>query len=219
MDAPLRVVIADDHSLVRRGTREILQQDPAIEIVGEAADGDAAVRIVADLLPDVVLVDIGMPIVNGIDVTRTIASRWPEMAVIVLTIHDDAEYVWEAIRAGASGYLLKDVADEELVKAVHTVYGGGAVLDPAVTDLLMKRVRQEEAAEPPGTALTERELQVLDLAAAGRSNRQIGEALAVSPRTVEVHMHRVFKKLGTRSRTEAVVVAARRGLLDLESEQ
>jgi DNA-binding NarL/FixJ family response regulator len=217
MERPLRVVIADDHGLVRRGTREILEQDGSVEVIGEAGNGVEAVDLVAELQPDVALLDIGMPEMNGVDATRVIKTRWPAVAVVVLTIHDDDEYVLQAIQAGASGYLLKDVADDDLIQAVHTVRGGGAVLDPAVTEVVIGRVRLSSPpeAETEDERLTARELEVLQLAGAGYSNRRIGVALSVSPRTVEVHMHRIFQKLDVTSRTEAVVLAARRGLIDI----
>jgi DNA-binding NarL/FixJ family response regulator len=216
-----RVVIADDHGLLRRGTREILEQDERIEVVGEAADGVEAVRVVVDTRPDVVLMDIGMPTMNGIVATKAIKTQYPSVNVIVLTIHDDDEYVWQAIRAGASGYLLKDIEDEQLIAAVHAVVAGGAVLDPAATAIVMGRVRDTKARlapDPSLDAITSREQQVLQLAAAGHSNRHIASALDVSPRTVEAHLHHVYQKLGVQSRTEAVVVGVRRGLVCLTPE-
>jgi DNA-binding NarL/FixJ family response regulator len=211
-----RVVIADDHAVVRRGTRQMLEHAEAgIVVVGEAADGHDAVRMVEELLPDVAILDIGLPGLNGIEATRHIKEAHPSVGVLVLTVQDADEYVWRSIQAGASGYLLKDADDDELVDAVRIVAAGGARLDPAVTDGVLARLRRGEN-EGPGAVLTTRETEVLRLAARGLSNRAIGEKLEISPRTVEVHMGNLFEKIGATSRTEAVVLAARRGIVDLD---
>ncbi len=212
----IRVVIADDHGLVRRGTREILEGAESIQVVGEAADGREAVDAVTQLQPDVALLDIGMPILNGVEAAAIIHERLPDVRILMLTVHGDLEYLWQAIRAGASGYLLKDTTDSALVEAVMTVAGGRSVLDPTVTHLMLDRMRLEEADvdQAPIAELTERETETLSMAARGLSNREIGEALDRSPRTIEVHLHNAFKKLGVKSRTEAVVLALKHGLLD-----
>lgn len=217
MAEAVRIVVVDDHSVVRRGTREILEQDPHLEVVGEAADGHEAVSRVDDTQPDVVLMDIAMPEMNGIAATRTIKKRWPWVRVLILTVHDDDEFVWEAIQSGASGYLLKDVGEAELVRAVRIVASGGALLDPAVTTAVMGRVRSGMPTAVDMTpSLTTRELDVLRLLAKGFSNRTIAERLEVSSRTVEVHVRHIFEKLDATSRTEAVVLALRRGILSLD---
>lgn len=214
----IRVVIADDHGLVRRGTREILESAESIEVVGEAADGQEAVDVITRLEPDVALLDIGMPVLNGVEAATMIHRRFPQMGLLMLTVHGDVEYLWQAIRAGASGYILKDTTDRALIDAVVTVAGGRSVLDPTITHLVLDRIRLDAvtAQRAPTVDLTDREVETLTLAARGLSNREIGETLDRSPRTVEVHLHNAFKKLGVNSRTEGVVLALRQGLISLD---
>ncbi len=215
----IRVVIADDHAVVRRGTREILEHGGTdIHVVGEAADGAAAVELVDALLPDVAILDIGMPGISGVEATRLIKTRHPSVSVLILTVQNVDEYVWQAVRAGASGYLLKDVSDADLVYAVRTVAGGGGLIDPAVTPALLTRLQRKDQPASANQDLSSRELEVLRLAARGLSNRRIAELLDLSPRTIEVHMSNIFGKVGAGSRTEAVFIASRRGLIDLENE-
>lgn len=216
----IRVVIADDHGLVRRGTREILESAESIEVVAEAADGQEAIDAVTRLMPDVALLDIGMPLLNGVEAASVIHRRFPEVGILMLTVHGDVEYLWQAIRAGASGYLLKDTTDSALVQAVLTVAGGRSVLDPTITHLVLDRIKLDAVTSQraPTVELTDRETETLTLAAKGLSNREIGEALDRSPRTVEVHLHNTFKKLGVNSRTEGVVLALKHGLITLGEE-
>lgn len=211
------VVIADDHGMVRRGTREILQQDRDVTVVGEAANGMELIELVQSLRPQVVLVDIGMPDLNGIEATERIKDQWPEVGVVVLSVNDDDEYVWRAVQAGASGYLTKDVADSELISVVKKVAEGGAVLGDKATRAVLSRVRHAASSTAqPDASLTERELEVLRLVANGSSNHSIADQLSLSPRTIEVHLYHVFKKLGASSRTEAVVRATQRGLIEIQ---
>lgn len=211
----IRVVIADDHTVVRRGTREILEQgDASIEVIGEAGDGSEAVDLVCDLVPDVAIFDIGMPALSGVEATRRAKARCPDVAVLILTVQNSSDYVWRAIEAGASGYLLKDSDAQTLIDAVRTVAGGGSVLDETLTPVLLERLRGGIASPQP-TDLTPRELQVLTEAAGGSSNRAIAELLGLSVRTVEVHMSSVLAKLEARSRTEAVMTALRLGLVEV----
>lgn len=216
MGERIRVLIADDHALVREGTREILEREDDVEVVGEAADGEQAVELAGRLLPDVAVVDIGMPGVNGIEATRRIKAEHPEIGVLVLTVHDDDPYVYAMLEAGAAGYLLKDVHGSELVGAVRSVRAGEAVLHPAITRKVLGRFR---GSGTPGKAyepLTDREIEVLRCAARGMSNREIAGELDLSARTVQVHLGRIFKKLRVASRTEAVIHGLRRGWFRLE---
>jgi DNA-binding NarL/FixJ family response regulator len=188
-------------------------------VVGEAADGEEGVALTGDLRPDVVLMDLGMPGMGGVEATREIKRRWPQINVLVLTVHDDDQYLFEAIRAGASGYLLKDIHDQELIDAVLAVAGGGAVLQPAVTRRLVAGLRLRGGTvdkAPPASPLTQRELEVLRLVAKGLSNREVGAQLGVSVRTVETHLSHVYRKLGVSSRTEAAVAALRESWLNLD---
>jgi len=216
MTGPVSVVIADDHGLVRRGTRDILEQDDRIEVVGEADDGPSLIELVARVQPDVALVDVGMPGLSGIDAVAEIRKRAPAVAVLILTIHDEVEYVWQAIQAGASGYLVKDVADRDLVEAVISVAGGSTVLAPRLASKLVSRIRDADWVGSPTESLTAREVDVLQLVAKGHSNRQIADELNVSPRTVEVHLTHLYRKLGADNRTKAVAIAARRGLVTID---
>lgn len=215
-ESRVRILVVDDHELVRHGTREILEAESGFEVVGEAADGEAAVRLAERLRPDLVLMDVAMPETSGAEATRRILDRCPGAHVVALTIHDDDEYVFEMLAAGASGYLLKDVRDQELVDAVRSVAVGEVVLQPSVTRRVLDRVRSDLGGVPSrGERLTERERQVLRLAATDRSNREIAEELEISPRTVEVHLGHVFRKLHVRTRTGAVMEGVRRGLVEV----
>jgi len=215
---PVRVLIADDQPLMRQGFRLILEAQAGIEVVGEAADGAEAVRGVADTSPDVVLMDIRMPGMDGIEATRRITSA----RVLVLTTFGHDEYVVEALRAGASGFLLKDATPEELTHAVRVVAAGDSLLAPSVTTTLLARVVPGLGQGPPLgyqdrgarlAELTEREIEVLRLVATGRSNVEIAAVLFVSEATVKTHVSHILAKLGLRDRVQAVVAAFEAGLV------
>lgn len=215
----IRVLLADDHVLVRQGTRELLEQEEDIEVVGEAGDGEEAVRLATVQRPDVAIMDIAMPRLNGIEATKQIKARYPAVAVLVLTAYDDDPYIFALLEAGAAGYLLKDVRADELIKAVRSVHAGESVLHPAVARKVINRFAQpadKRATESILDELTERELEVLGLAAKGMTNREIAQELVISVRTVQVHLSNVFSKMGVGSRTEAVLLALRRGWITLE---
>lgn len=217
MASVIRVLIADDHALVRDGTRELLDREDDIDVVGEAADGETAVERAVALAPDVVLMDIGMPVLNGVEATRRIKRELPGTAVLVLTVHDEDAYVFAVLEAGAAGYLLKDVPAEEVVRAVRAVTAGESVLHPSVTEKVLQRFRGGGTAAPSGALdLSDRELEVLRTAASGRSNKEVAAELGISPRTVQEHLRNVFRKLDAASRTEAVITALRLGVIDLE---
>lgn len=205
---PIRVILAEDHALVREGTRRILDATSSIHVVGEAADGEAAVAAVARYEPDVAIVDIGMPGLNGIEATKRIKADHPQVSVLILTVHDDEQFIFAVLEAGAAGYLLKDVEGHQLVQAVEAIHAGESVLHPTVTHKVLARLstgdhgpRRPDGGEP----LTDREHEVLRLAASGMANKQIGTALDVSVRTVQAHLSHVFRKLHVGSRTEAIL--------------
>jgi DNA-binding NarL/FixJ family response regulator len=216
----LRVLIADDQALVRAGFRMILEAQPDIEVVGEAADGEAAIGLARRLRPDIVLMDVRMPGLDGLEATRRLLSATEGSAaprVIILTTFDVDEYVYAALQAGAAGFLLKDVTPEQLVGAVRTVTVGDALLAPAITRRLVERFARPPAA-PVGApravgSLTARETEVLGLVARGMSNAEIADALVVSEATVKTHVAGILSKLGLKNRAQAVVLAYESGLI------
>ena len=219
MTAPVRVLVADDQALVRTGFGTILGAQPDLEVVGEAEDGRAAVRLATELRPDVVVMDVRMPELDGIEATRRLAG--PDVVdpvkVLVVTTFNLDEHVYDALRAGASGFLLKDARPEELVAAVRTVAAGDSLLSPAVTRALVGRFGERvRPASTPGdalAALTPRELEVLRLIAEGLSNAEIAAALVLSTETVKTYVSRILTKLDLRDRVQAVVLAFRIGLV------
>jgi len=215
----IRIVIADDHAVVRQGTRSLLEREKDLEVVGEAADGEEAVKIVDQLNPDVAIIDIAMPKLNGVEVTRQIKPRHPSTAVLILTAYDDDEYIFALLEAGAAGYLLKDVDSQEVVRAVRAVHTGESVLHPAIARKVISRLTSpatKVGEEKPTVELTEREMEVLKLAARGMSNSDIASKLFISMRTVQGHLSSIFNKLSVGSRTEAVFQAVKRGWLSFE---
>ncbi len=214
MMAELRVLLAEDHAVVREGTREILAQGAGIVVVGEAADGAEAVALAERLRPDVVLLDLSLPVLNGIEATRRIRAHPRPPHVLILSAYDDEDYVVAAVEAGASGYLLKTVHADDVLAAIRAVARGEIVLHPTVAQQLVARAAHGGA---PDT-LTARELEVLRLAARGNRTREIAAQLAVSSRTIEAHFTSIFNKLGVSTRAEAIVHAASRGWVRLERE-
>ncbi len=209
----VRVLLAEDHAVVREGTRQIVEADPAIEVVGEAADGAKVVALAARLRPDVVLLDLHMPVLSGIEATRRIVSHAPDARILILSAYDDEDYVTAALDAGASGYLLKSAHGHEVVAAIHSVAQGQVVMDARVARRAMRR-RDGPAVDEP----TARELEVLRLAARGLRTRDIAAELGTSPRTIEAHFTSIFNRFGVTSRTEAVTHAAARHWIHLEGD-
>ncbi len=217
----IRMLLADDHTLFREGLRALFAGEGDIEVVGEASDGEEAVRKASELRPDVVVMDILMPVLNGIEATRRIRSALPEVKVLVLSMYDDEEHVQRLLAAGASGCMLKRATSDELVRSLREVVAGGMALDPAVAAKVVKdyvrRVQREQEA-PPSGELTPRELEVLRLVAEGHSNQAIAERLGLSRKTVDVHRTNLMRKLDLHNVTEIVKYALRRGLISLDSE-
>lgn len=212
MAQPLRVLVVDDHSVVRRGLRMFLEEDPEIEIVGEAADGEEAVRLAGETRPDVVLMDLLLPKLDGIAATEQIRRALPDTQVVALTsVLEDASVVG-AVKAGAIGYLLKNAEADELLRVLHAAAQGQVRLSPEASARLMREVRAPQSPE----VLTEREKEVLRLLASGKANKEIAWELKVSENTVKSHVHNVLAKLGVLSRTQAALHAARIGLVSLE---
>jgi len=212
---PIRILLADDHIMVREGTRRILEREPDLKVVAEAGDGREAVGYAQQTHPDVAIVDISMPVMNGIESTKEIKRIAPQTAILVLTAYDDDEYVFAILAAGAAGYLLKNARGSELIDAVRRVYEGESILHPSIAAKVLSRVRRGTAPDATASELTEREIEVLRLAAQGLSNRQIADALVLSPRTVQSHMANIFGKLQVVSRTEAVMMGLRHGWLKM----
>ncbi|MFF5983843.1 response regulator [Streptomyces olindensis] len=207
-EGPLRVVIADDHTVMRAGVVALLASDTGIEIVGEAGDGSAALALVERHGPDVALVDLRMPVLDGVATTTEIVARFPRTRVLILTTYDTDAEIERAVEAGAIGYLLKDTTREQLADAIRAAARGETVLAPRVAERLVARMRQ-----PVRIPLTAREEDVLDAVADGLTNAEIGRRLVISEATVKTHLLRLFAKLDVNDRTRAVVVAMERGLL------
>lgn len=205
---PIRVLIVDDHPVVRDGLRGMFSGEPGFEVAGEAADGGEAVALAQSLQPDVILMDLHMPNVDGVSAIRQLAEQGSEARVLVLTTYDQDSYVLPAIEAGATGYLLKDAPGEELLRAVRAVAQGETILSPSVAGRLVDQVRN-----PQQDALSQRELEILALVAAGTTNREIARELFISEATVKTHLLHIYEKLEVPDRAAAVAEAFKRGLL------
>jgi DNA-binding NarL/FixJ family response regulator len=218
MENRIRVLLADDHAVVRRGIRQFLEEAGDIDVIAEADDGAEALRLTEERQPDVAVLDIRMPEVTGVEATQRIKAHFPDVRILILTSYDDDPYVFALLQAGADGYVLKTASGDELVRAVRTVHRGESALSPEIAS---KVVRQAMTGRPEGAAeqieaLTARELDVLRLAAQGMTNRQIGHELSISHRTVQGHLQSVYGKLNVASRTEAVTEALRRGWIVID---
>ncbi len=218
---PIRVLIVDDHALFRRGLQMVLEGEPDIDVVGEASDGSEAVKKAEDSTPDVVLMDVRMPKRSGIEATRVIKDTLPSTRILMLTISDEEADLYEAIKAGASGYLLKEISIDEVANAVRQVNQGQSLISPSMASKLLNEFatmvkRRDERSQMPGPRLTDRELQVLRLVAKGLNNKDIGDDLFISENTVKNHVRNILEKLHLHSRMEAVVYAVREKLLDIK---
>jgi len=215
----IKVLLAEDHVITRQGMRHLLEQESDLVVIGEASDGEEAVNMATELQPDVIIMDIAMPKLNGIEATRQIKLIHPTIAVLALSAYDDDEYVFGLLEAGAAGYLLKTCSGDELIHAIRAVYKGEPALDPVVMRRVINRFRFPDKAvkrERPADRLSEREVDVIRLAAKGMSNKEIAEELQLSKRTVEGHLRSIFNKVGVGSRTEAALLGLKQGWFGLE---
>ena len=215
----IKILIADDHAFVREGTRRILEQEPDLEVVAEAGNGEEAVALASELKPDVAIIDVAMPKLDGIEATRRIKALCPAVAVLVLSAYDDDQFVFGLLEAGAAGYLLKSVRGHEIVDAIRAVDAGESVLHPSVARKVLNRfasVSSKAQRKKPLELLTEREMEVLKLVTKGLSNKDIADDLSLSIRTVQGHLANIFNKLRVSSRTEAVVHALKEGWVALD---
>jgi two-component system response regulator NreC len=214
MGKHIRVLIADDHTIVRSGVRLLLENEPDIDVVGEALDGAQAVEMVSALHPELVLMDIAMPVMDGLEATRQIKAAFPNIQVLILTMHRSEEYFFEMLKAGASGYLLKAADTKDLVKAIRVVYGGEVFLYPSMAKkLLQEYVKQTQVESQFGPHLSNREKEILRLIAEGYNNKEIAEKLVVSPSTVHTHSSNLMSKLGLNHRHELIQYARKNGLI------
>ena len=212
----LRILLADDHTLLRQGLRKILQERPDWEVVAEAGDGREAVRQTLAVQPDIAILDIGMPLLNGIEATRQIVRRLPDIHVLILSMHANEAYIVQALKAGAKGYLLKDSADTDLIRGVAAVASGKSFFSPAVAKVMLDdyvRHLTEKGIADRFDSLSEREREIFQLVAEGHSNKAIAELLSVSPTTVETHRAHILQKLDVHNTAELVLYAVRRGVI------
>jgi DNA-binding NarL/FixJ family response regulator len=210
----VRILVADDHPLTRDGIKAALAMDAELEVVAEAEDGQQAVSLAEEVRPDVVLMDVRMPVLGGIRATREITRSVPEARVIMLTVEETQAKVGEAIQAGAAGYLLKDIDANELARAVHLAAEGSAVIHPNLTRQFIDEIRQLTRGEQNVSALSSREVEVLQMIAYGATNREVASSLRISPQTVKTYLERIFTKLGVSDRTRAVAVALKHGIVE-----
>jgi DNA-binding NarL/FixJ family response regulator len=219
-DERIRLMIADDHELFRRGLRMVLEDEDDIEVIDEAGDGEAAVELAREHAPDVVVMDVRMPGLTGIEATRRIKEEEPGTKILVLTISDEEDDLYEAIKAGANGYLLKEISIDEIAHAVRSVHGGQSLISPSMASKLLDEFasmikKEEQKEEVPAPRLTPREMEVLEHVAQGMNNREIAKALFISENTVKNHVRNILEKLHLHSRMEAVVYAVREKLLEI----
>ncbi len=223
----IRILLADDHPIVREGLRAVLETQPDFEVIAEAASGDEALRLALTTMPDILLLDLEMPVMDGVEATRRLRQQRPDARVIVFTAFDNDERIIHAVQAGANGYLLKGAPRDEIFRAIRVTMEGGSLLQPVVASKLLRHVGTQQPASGsaqspnhqmlPFEQLTERELEVLNLLAQGMPNKEIAAQLVISERTAKFHVSSIMGKLGATNRTEAVSLAAQRGLITLHA--
>ncbi len=214
----IKVVVADDHTILRQGIKALLDNQEGIEVVGEAKDGREAIKTIEELLPDVILMDIAMPGLNGLEATRRIKKKFPKVKVVVLTMHANEEYIFQILNAGADGYLVKETAFQDLISAINAVHKGEAFMSPSISKKVMTDYIQRAQGEGKVgfDTLTTREREILQLVAEGNSNKKIAEALFISPKTVETHRAHIMDKLNIHDRAGLIKYAIRKGMINLD---
>ena len=218
--AVMSVLLVDDHALMREGLRQLLELEEDIRVVGEAVDGFDALQKIRRLRPDVILMDIHMPMLDGIAVTRQVSHEFPEIAVIILTMFQDQQQMFSAMKNGAKGYLLKNASSQEVVQAIRTAFGGGMCIEPGMTGAIVhefRRLSKADASSNSLDVLSEKEVEILRYVATGMSNKEIAEQLSYSEKTVKNYLSVIFQKLGIRDRTQAAIFALRQGILPDEA--
>ena len=213
----IRILLADDHTILRSGIRSLLEDEPGLSVIGEAEDGRVAVSMACKLKPDVVIMDIAMPLLNGLEATRQIKMQCPDVKVLILSMHDNEEYIRQVLEAGAMGYILKDAAARELISAIKSVYRGEAVLSPAVTRLVIEDYLRWGGTRPQSESdgLSPREREVLQLIAEGYTNKQIAEILSISIKTVQAHRNSLMQKLDLHDRGELIKYAIQKKIIEI----
>ena len=213
----IRVLLADDHTILRDGIRSLLEDQPDMQVVGEAEDGHTAIRMTCELEPDVVLMDIAMPLLNGLEATRRIKRDCPHARVLILSMHENEEYIRQALASGAMGYILKDAAAHDLLGAIRSVHNGEAVLSPAITRLVIEDYLRwgDLGSGDPANGLSPREREVLQLIAEGYTNKQIAEILSISIKTVQAHRANIMSKLDLHDRSELIKYAIRKKIIEI----
>ena len=215
MTESIRIVIADDHPVVRQGLATVLGQEEGLEVVGQAANGLEAVDQARKLQPDIILMDLQMPEMDGVEAIQKIKMESSDIGIIILTTFDTDDYIFRGIEAGARGYLLKDATPEEVLKAIHTVHQGESLIEPRVASRLLDRLGQLSHPPPPESALSHREIEVLQVMSTGAANKEIASQLLIGQSTVKTHIVRIFNKLNVSGRTEAVAEGVRKGIIKL----
>ena len=214
----IKVFVADDHTILRQGIKALLDNQGGIEVIGEAKDGREAIKIIEEVLPDVILMDIAMPGLNGLEATRRIKKKFPKMKVLVLTMYTNEEYIFQILNAGANGYLVKETAFQDLISAIRAVYRGEAFMSPSISKKVInnyiKRARGDK--KKVHDILTTREREILQLIAEGNSNKRIAEALFISPKTAETHRTHIMDKLNIHDRAGLIKYAIRKGIVDID---
>jgi NarL family two-component system response regulator LiaR len=213
----IRILLADDHTILRSGIRSLLEDEPGLSVIGEAEDGRTAVSMTSQLKPDVVIMDIAMPLLNGLEATRQIKAQCPGVRVLILTMHDNEEYIRQVLEAGAMGYILKDAAARELISAIRSVHRGESVLSPAITRLVIEDYLRWGGVRPQqnSDALSPREREVLQLIAEGYTNKQMAEILSISIKTVQAHRNNLMQKLDLHDRGELIKYAIQKKIIEI----